>query len=370
VGDEHLTQEDIVILDVENQRQAVADSGPRDAGFMGPVELKRVWWSDDSSKVYYAAVARDHKTIWLYEIDASSGESRVIIEENGNTYVELTPLLGTRPNVRVIRAGKEVIWPSERDGCANLYRYDARSGALLNPITAGPMVVWEIKHVDEEEDWVYFTGGCHEAGRDPYYQHLYRARLDGSSLQLLTPEDAFHSTTFSPGGRYFVDTYSRVNLSPITVLRTCAGELVRVLEETDASLLEEMGWYPPEPFSVKARDGVTDLYGVIYRPSDFDPHKSYPVIDSIYPGPQHTRSPKSFEPDMAHSLAELGFIVVTIDGLGNMGRDKANHDVSYGKFTEAGGLEDHIVGLRFCFYQGDSHLSGFLQSGSFLSRES
>jgi dipeptidyl-peptidase-4 len=345
-GDEHLTREEIVILDVENQRKVVADCGPRDARFMGPVELKQVWWSEDSRKVYYVSFARDHKTIWLYEIDASSGKSRVILEETGSTYVELTPVLGTRPNVLPVNDGKEVIWPSERDGWANLYRYEASTGALLNRITAGPMVVWEIKRVDEEEGWVYFTGGCREEDRDPYYQHLYRARLDGSGLQLLTPEDAFHSITFSPGGRYFVDTYSRVNLSPITVLRTCDGELVRVLEEADASLLEEMGWYPPEPFSVKARDGVTAVYGVMYRPSNFDPHKSYPVIDSIYPGPQHIRSPKSFEPDMAHSLAELGFIVVTFDGLGNMGRDKANHDVSYGKFTEAGGLEDHIIGLR------------------------
>lgn len=346
VGDEHLTQEEIVILDIESQSVIFADCGPTDGNFMGPVELKQVWWGEGDGRVYSLRSMRDHKTIRLFEIDPTSGESRQVIEEKSNTYAELTPTLGAQPNVRILKSGKEIIWPSERDGWANLYRYNATTGKPINPVTSGPFVVWEIKQVDEESGWLYFMGGGHEPERDPYYKHLYRVKLDGSDLQLLTPEDAEHNVTFSPGGKYFVDTFSRINLPPVTVLKKANGEQVRLLEAADISLLGQMGWCPPEPFSVKARDGVTDLYGAIFRPSHFDPGQSYPVIDAIYPGPQHTRTPKSFEPDAAQALAELGFIVVTIDGLGNMGRSKANHDVSYGKFTEAGGLEDHIKGLR------------------------
>jgi dipeptidyl aminopeptidase/acylaminoacyl peptidase len=249
--------------------------------------------------------------------------------------------------VRIIKEGQELVWYSERDGWANLYRYNSENGELINQITSGPFVVWEIKHIDEDEEWIYFMGGVHEPYRDPYYQHLYRVKLDGTDLQLMTPEDAQHNVTFSPGGKYFVDTYSRVDAPPITELRSCDNSRACILlQEADISTLLEMGWREPEPFSVKARDGVTDIFGVIFRPSNFNRRKSYPVIDSIYPGPQHIRSPKDFTPDQAYTIAELGFIVVTIDGLGNVGRDKANHDFSYGKFTEAGGLEDHIAGLR------------------------
>lgn len=346
VGDEHLTQEEVVILDIEKKTVTFAGCGPADGDFMGPVELKQVWWGEGDEKVYYLRASRDKKWIRLFEIDSATGESRVLVEEKVKTYAELTPMLGSQPNVRILKGGQEVIWPSERDGWANLYRYNAGTGELVNQVTSSPFVVWEIKRVDEEGSWLYFLGSGREPERDPYYKHLYRVSLDGSDLQLLTLEDAEHTITFSPGGKYFVDTFSRINLPPVTVLKKANGEQVRLLEAADISLLGQMGWQPPEPFSVKARDGITDLYGAIFRPSHFDPQQSYPVIDAIYPGPQHTRTPKSFEPDGAQALAELGFIVVTIDGLGNMGRSKANHDVSYGKFTEAGGLEDHIKGLR------------------------
>ncbi len=346
VGDEHLTQEEIIILDVNSKKVIAADCGPGKCDAFGPLELKHYWWSEDGQAVYYIRSSRDFKTVHLYRIDAHSGESKLLIEEKGCTYVETTPARGLQPNIRLLKQGGQIVWPSERDGWFNLYRYDTASGELLNAITCGPFLVWEIKHVDEENGWLYFTGGCHEPQRDPYYQHLYRVQLDGSQLQLLTPEDADHSVTFSPGGKYFVDTFSRIDQPPVSVLRAADGGQVRVLESADISLLEQMGWRAPEPFSVKARDGVTDIYGAIFRPSHFDPSLSYPVIDAIYPGPQHNRTPKTFEPDQAQCLAELGFIVVTIDGLGNMGRSKAIHDLSYGKFTEAGGLEDHIKGLR------------------------
>jgi dipeptidyl-peptidase-4 len=346
VGDEHLNQKEVVILDVEKRKVIFSNIGPVDGDFMGPVELKQVWWGENDDRVYYVLPLRDKKTIRLYEIDAESGKSRLLVEEKANTFAELTPILGTPPNVRIFNGSQEILWPSERDGWANLYRYDAGSGEMINQVTNGAFVVWEIKRIDEESGWLYFMGGSHEPERDPYYKHLYRVNLDGSGLNLLTPEDAEHNVTFSPGGKYFVDTFSRIDQPPVTVLRAVDGGQVRTLETADISLLLGMGWLVPEPFSVKARDGVTDIYGAIFHPSHFDPSRSYPVIDAIYPGPQHTRTPKSFEPDPAQALAELGFIVITIDGLGNMGRSKANHDVSYGKFTEAGGLEDHIKGIR------------------------
>jgi dipeptidyl-peptidase-4 len=346
VGDEHLAQVEIIILDVEEQKVVRADVEPAEGEIAGAVEAKRIWWGKDSQKAWYLRTQRDHKKIDFYEIDADSGKSCLLLEECGKTYVETAPLLLMQPNVRVIKGGGEFIWISERSGWFNLYRYDARSGELLNPLAVGPFVVWEIKFIDEEGGWVYFTAGGRESGRDPYYQHLYRVRLDGTNMQLLTPEDAEHKITFSPDGAYFVDTFSRVNQPPVSVLRKADGAQALILETADISDLQALGWLAPEPFTVKARDGVTPLYGAIYRPSGFDPAQSYPVIDAIYPGPQHNRTPKAFEPDFAHSLAELGFIVVTLDGMGNMGRSKAFHDVSYGKFTEAGGLEDHICGLR------------------------
>ncbi|HET7034171.1 MAG TPA: prolyl oligopeptidase family serine peptidase, partial [Thermomicrobiaceae bacterium] len=199
---------------------------------------------------------------------------------------------------------------------------------------------------------VYFTAGGREPGRDPYYRHLYRAKLDGSQLELLTPEDAEHSVSFSPSGDYFVDTYSRIDQPPVTLLRAADGRLVDGLEKADISALLARGWRFPERFSVKARDGVTDIYGSIIRPTTYDPSHSYPVLDAIYPGPQTIRTPKAFPAANTQfwqdqALAELGFIVITIDGMGTPYRSKRFHDVAYGAaFGEAGGLTDHVVGLK------------------------
>jgi dipeptidyl-peptidase 4 len=343
-GDD-LSKGEIYILDVEKRTSTKADLPLIEIDFLGPVELKMLWWDEESKKGYYVQASRDHKTLAFWEIDAESGQTRKLLEEKGNTYVEAGPVLGAGPSVKVF--GKQFLWWSERDGWEHLYCYDLETGAFINQVTMGPFSVYDIKHVDEEKGWVYLRAGGREAGRDPYFLHLYRSHLDGSELQLLTPENATHEITFSKSGKYFVDTFSRVDLPPVTVLRGCNGDLVKQLEEADISKLKDIGWGAPEPFCVKALDGVTDLYGVIFRPSNFDPGRSYPVIEGIYPGPQHTRTPKGFlsiYPD--HSLAELGFIVVTIDGLGNCLRDKANHDVSYGKFQEAGDLENHIYGMR------------------------
>lgn len=368
VGDPNLPLAELMVFDVEKKTRTVLKTDPYLVLFVSPIATKRAWWSEDSRKVYFVEEERAMKAVRLKAADALTGETRSMIEEKGATYIELNLLADSAPNVRILENGAEIIWFSERDGWAHLYLYDGKTGTLKNQITKGPWVVRDILRVDEKNRWVYFTGGGREKGRDPYYQHLYRIKLDGSGLELLTPEDADHSVTdfaetpstfellprLSPSGRYFVDTYSRMDLAPISLLRDADGRLVRELERADIEPLLATGWKWPERIVVKARDGTTDLYGLIYKPSNFDPAKKYPIIDGIYPGPQSIRTPKSFGTDLLSisdfckdvSLAELGFIVVNIDGLGTPFRSKAFHDFGYGKMEEAGGLEDHIAGLK------------------------
>jgi dipeptidyl aminopeptidase/acylaminoacyl peptidase len=292
--------------------------------------------------------------------DATTGQTRTVHTESSETEIDVTPTpFIEAPNARILGDGNEFVWYSTRDGWGHLYLHDGESGDLKCQLTSGPWAVHEIKHLDEEGRWIYFVAGGREEGRDPYLRHLYRVRLDGSDLSLLTEEDADHAITFSPSGQYVVDEYSRVDMVPVTVLRSADGRIIRTLEMGDISQLQSLGWRFPERFSVKARDGVTDLYGVITRPTTFDPAKSYPVIDSIYPGPQIIKTPKRFPAGLDQTghqrqwvwhdqaLAELGFIVITIDGQGTPYRSKAFLDVAYGdKFGEAGGLADHIAGLR------------------------
>lgn len=353
-GDENVASAEFVILDVEAQTKQVVEYEPQLVFFLSPIEYKWAWWSQDSQHVFFLYLERGWKALRVCEVAAQTGAARTILKERGPTNVEPNLLLSDHPNVRTFEDSSEIIWYSQRDGWAHLYLFDRENGALKNQITSGAWVVRDILHVDEKARQVTFTAGGREEGRDPYYRHLYRIGLDGKGLQLLTPEDADHEIKFAPTGNYFIDTYSRVDAAPVTVLRAADGRLVCKLEEADVELLLATGWQWPERFSVKAHDGVTDLYGVIYHPSHFDPQSKYPVLDAIYPGPQVIRTPKSFplaplsargywEPQ---TLAELGFVVVTIDGLGTPLRSKAFHDYSYGNFAQAGSLQDHIVGLR------------------------
>jgi dipeptidyl-peptidase 4 len=325
------------------------------SNYRSPIEFQRLWWDADAAQVHLLDESRDYREVRLITIDAVSGAARERLTETGASHVELAPIpFFESPNVRFLHGGTEFIWYASRDGWGHLYRYAADSGELKNQITSGPWIVHQVVRVDEETGWVYFLAGGREGGRDPYLRHLYRVMLDGTGLTLLTPEDADHQVTFSPSGQYFVDAFSRVDLATTSILRSASGQLVCPLEEGDVTQLHGLGWNFPERFSVKARDGVTDLYGVIVRPTNYDPTRSYPVLDSIYPGPQITRTPRRFaSPDafgwlwQEQALAELGFIVVTIDGPGTPFRSKAFIDQAYGeRFGEAGGLADHIAGLR------------------------
>jgi dipeptidyl aminopeptidase/acylaminoacyl peptidase len=301
------------------------------------------------TRFYYTHGQRDYRKFELIELDVATGKTRTVLVETSPTFVEFNLNSGGQPNWRVINGNREVIWFSERDGWAHLYLFDATSGQLKNRITQGPWVVSDIVHVDETNRLLYFTARGREPGRDPYLRFLYRVRLDGSGLTLLTPEDADHTISMPPSGNYVVDTYSRPDTVPTSVLRTPDGRVFMTLERADVSRLLARGLVLPERFVVKARDGVTDLYGLLYRPSKFDAGASFPLIDYIYPGPQigpignrtFTVSPRGD----AQALAELGFFVFQIDAFGTPLRSKAFHDAYYGNMGD-NGLPDHIAGIK------------------------
>jgi dipeptidyl-peptidase 4 len=358
-GDKEVATAKLMVFDVAAKTRVVVDVPAVPVTLMTPLEFKWVWWGKEGKEIYLIQKDRWWKRLSFSEIDAGTGHARNILEERGATHLDPTPGFGGEPLVRVLGGGAEVVWFSERDGWGHLYLYDGKSGKLKNQITSGAWLVRGIEFVDEKNRWIYFTAGGREEERDPYLRHLYRAKLDGSAAELLTPEDADHTVSFSASGAYFTDTYSRVDVAPVSVLRAADGKVVRELERADLAGLLARGWRFPEPFHAKAADGVTELYGAIFRPSNFDASKKYPVLDSIYPGPQHGRVPKTISEPMgkipdscldingtAQSFAELGFIVVTVDGRGTPNRSKAFHDFAYGKLGDAGGLEDHVAVIK------------------------
>ncbi len=354
-GDSVIPTYDLHVFDVEARTGRRIDAPTQEAvntvccGIMADTVLKDVRWAPEGDAVYFTVGQRDFDRLRLMSADPSTGEAREILEETARTYVETSPLSSVLPNWRIVEGSGEVIWWSERDGWGHLYRYDAGTGRLLNRITEGPWLVHEVVHVDGSAGWVYFTAAGREEGRDPYLRHLYRAALDGSRIELLTPEDADHEITVSPDGRYVVDTYSRYDLPPTSVVRDPSGRVTQTLEEADIDALLEAGWRFPEPFRAKARDGVTDVYGLLYLPSHFDPEGTYPVVDYVYPGPQTgpigLRRFNANPRGNAQALAELGFIVFLVDALGTPGRSKAFHDSYYGNMGD-NGIPDHISVLQ------------------------
>ncbi|MHB1328118.1 MAG: S9 family peptidase [Gemmatimonadales bacterium] len=314
--------------------------------YNSPIGFQEAWWGD-SVTAYYLSRERDRKSFRLMQTDVRSGQVRSVAEERGRTMVEATLMLGTRPNIRVLSGGRELIWFSQRDGWAQLYLLDAVTGQVKNRITNGQYVVRDIVHLDEKARRVWFTAGGREPGRDPYYRHLYSVGLDGAGLTLLTPEDAEHEITVSPNGKWAVDRFSRVDLAPKTVLRSMDGKTVLPLETADISALLATGWRYPERFTVKAADGVTDLYGIIITPPGFDSTRRYPVLEENYPGPQITVVPRAFQAggDL-RAMVTLGFVGVMVDGRGTPFRSKAFHELSYGRLETAGSLEDHLEAFK------------------------
>ena len=301
-------------------------------------------WSADGAQLAFVSNSRDHKHARLRVADPGTGAVRDVLDETEENFFESGS--GT-VNWRVLQASNEVIWFSKRHNWGHLYRYDLGTGELLDRITTGDWNVRQLLRVDEESRQLYFTGTGHEPG-DPYFQYFYKIGMDGTGLELLTPDSANHTITLSPSGDYFVDSYSTPVIPPVTVLRDMDGDVVMELERADISRLADSGWQPPEPFTVKARDGETDLYGLMYKPTDFDPSRSYPVVNYLYPGPQSgsvgSRSFRASRGDK-QSIAELGFIVVEVDAMGTPGRSKEYHDAYYGNMGD-NGLPDQVGMVR------------------------
>jgi dipeptidyl aminopeptidase/acylaminoacyl peptidase len=304
-----------------------------------------VEWYPDGSHVAFVSTSRDHKHEVLRVADASTGAIRDVLREDVPTQFESG---NGMVNWRVLPASNEVIWFSERDDWGQLYLYDLATGRLKNKITTGQGNVAQLLRVDAPNRTLYFTGNAKDPSRDPYFRQFYKIRMDGSGLTLLTPENADHEVSLSPTGRYFVDTYSRPDVPQTSVLRDLNGKVVLTLEKADISRLLATGWKPPQPITVKARDGKTDLYGLLYTPTHLDSTRKYPIINHIYPGPQTgSVGSRSFSPARgdAQALAELGFVVVEIDGMGTPWRSKSFHDAYYGRMGD-NTLPDQVAGMK------------------------
>jgi len=309
------------------------------------VELCDLLWYPDGSALAFVSSSRDHKQAWVQVAEANTGAVRTLFEERSETQVGDA---SANENWRVVPRSNELIWWSERDNWIHLYLYDLTTGRLKNRITTGDGNVVAILRVDAESRTIYFTGQGKEPGRDPYFTHFYSIRFDGSRQRLLTPANANHSISLAPDGQSFVDTYSTPNTPPVSVLRDLNGDVLVELERADISRLLATGWHPPTPVIMKARDGTTDIYGLMYTPTHLDSTAKYPIIDYIYPGPQSgSVGSRSFSPARGdhQALAELGFVVVAIDGMGTPGRSKAFHDAYYGRMGD-NTLPDQVAGIR------------------------
>ena len=305
-------------------------------GSFGDVE-----WSLDSEHIVFVSSARDHKTATVRIANTSTGAVTVLFEEVEETFYESN-------GWDFLSSSNEILWFSQRDDWGHLYLYDAGTGALKRQVTQGDWNVLRIMEIDEGARTVTFIGNEREPG-DPYFQYLYRVGLDGGDVELLTPDSANHTVSLSPDGKYLVDTYSTPVIPPVTVLRDRKdGSRILAIEEADISRLQASGWQPPMPFSVKARDGETDLYGLLFRPMNFDPGRSYPIVNYLYPGPQSgsvgSRSFRASHRDL-QAIAELGFVVVELDAMGTPGRSKTFHEAYYGNMGD-NGLPDQIAGIR------------------------
>ena len=336
-GDE-LDRPTPVLFSVDATQPTVID----DKLFPNPYSMNRYRWNLAGSEFQFIYNQRGHQVVRLIAIDADSGNARVIAEEKSDTFVCYSSKLYSHAV-----DDEKLIWMSERSGWTHLYMVDQVTGKVDHPITKGDWVVREVQQVDEENQHLYLTVSGIDPDQDPYYRHLVRVNFDGQNLVRLTRGDGDHRWEFSPNRKYIVDTYSRVDLPPVTELRDASdGELICELERADASQLLATGWQPPERFVAKARDGITDIYGVIVRPTHFDAKKRYPVLENIYAGPHSAFVPKSFGRHTGlYEMAELGFIVVKIDGMGTNHRGKAFHDVCWKNLADAG-FPDRIAWMK------------------------
>ncbi len=343
-----IDQERPVLFDVATRRQTVID----DALFPNAYELSAPRWRSDGYSVAFDYVRRGFGQARIVAVDAETGVAHAAVTEDAKTFV----FADRRYAHEVSGLGAEIVWASERDGWNHLYLVDGRTGKVKNRITTGAWVVRDVIHVDDAKRQIVFAASGMNAGEDPYFRHVYRIDFDGRHLTALTPAKADHDARFSPDGTQYVDTYSRVDLPTVSELhRSSDGALVATITRGDDSALRAAGFRPPEVFVAKGRDGKTDIWGVVVRPRDYDPRKKYPVIENIYAGPHDSFVPKQYWPFGFHSggdkvigmqeQADLGFIVVQIDGMGTANRSKAFQDVAWKNLADSG-FPDRILWHR------------------------
>jgi dipeptidyl aminopeptidase/acylaminoacyl peptidase len=315
-----------------------------------PTRVPPLRWKKDGRHFTFERADRGHQRFRLIEVDAHTGKGRTLLDEKSATFLWTVhpPRLGLLGvAVRYLAETEELLYVSQRDGWKHLYLVDAQTGKFKNQITKGPWVVRKIDRVDEAKRQIWFRASGKNPDQDPYLVHHYRVNFDGTGLVALTEGNGNHEVSFSPDEKYLIDSYSRVDMAPVTELRrTADGKLVCALEKADVSALEQTGWRYPEVFTAKARDGQTDIWGVVYRPANFDPKKKYPIIEAIYAGPHDSHVPKIFAAYRPlQSLAEMGFMVVQIDGMGTANRSRAFHDVCWKNLADAG-FPDRILWIK------------------------
>ncbi len=374
-GDPNITTFRLVIIDVSTGHQTPMHYPPVPAVRMNdsPMEGNRVWWGADSKVAYFVEVERGEKIVHVAAVDAGSGEVRELFSEKSDTYVELGSDVYEAASIRPLPKSNELIWYSERSGWAHLYLYSLATGKLVRPLTSGNWLVRNILGVDETRREVYVSIAGRTRRKNPYYREIAKVNLDTGVMKVLSANGDDHEVLeqggisneeadleviagadpktlvgFAPSGNYFVETVTTATIPAKTVLRDRDGKLIATVEAGDASRVPRF-WRWPQPVSLTAADGQTEINGLVFKPSDFDPAKKYPVIDYIYGGPQIAYVPTGFAHGAyleAASLAELGFVTVMIDGRGSAQRSRAFHTASYGKVETASDLEDHIAGIR------------------------
>jgi dipeptidyl aminopeptidase/acylaminoacyl peptidase len=328
------------LFNIERKEQIPVETSQ----FENQYDLSNLKWWPDSKGFTFEFNQRGHQLYQVAEVDASTGAVKILIEEKFDTYVEYSG----KHFRHDVEKSKEIVWASERDGWNHLYLFDASAGTLKSQITKGEWVVREVVNVDDKNRSIIFKGSGKNEGEDPYFIHYYKINFDGTGLVDFTPEHMDHDAEFSADYAWFTDTYSTVTVPPVTVLRsTIDGKVLLTLETADISDLLAKNWKKPEVFVAKARDGKTDIWGNIYFPTTFDPSKKYPVVEYIYAGPHGSFVQKSFRPfSYAFSgLCELGFIIVTIDGMGTSNRSKAFQDICFKNLKDAG-FPDRILWMK------------------------
>lgn len=354
-GDSIVPMMERVVLDIENTSVLELEVEPDHqrtsncCGLTRGAEWADIQWNDDASQLAFVSTTRDYKTVTLRIADTESGDVRDIYTETAEPFFESNLTSRGVPNWRVLFDREQFIWYTRKDNWGHLYLHDLVTGSEIDQITSGDWNVVDIYKLDEDSGQIWFTAVGMLDDRDPYQEYFYTTSLEDYELTLLTEDSGNHQIWLSESGDYFVNTWSDFQNPQKTVLRSADGSIIMELQEADIEDLLATGWSAPTPFTAKARDGVTDIYGVMYLPSDFDSEKSYPIVNNIYPGPQvgsiGTRSFSIFRRGQIQSVAELGFVAVQIDGFGTPMRSRDFHGYYYGDMSD-NGLEDQIAAMK------------------------